>query len=274
MCVQLLLILSVVSYHVVEGLQIFQDQFKIPAVPNALGQRYHVETHKGSLGLNKLRKLISLPLQHDQCGRSFLTQLETVVDASASDTGALDAHADGSSKTLTCAGLTASYAPELKGWLVTDKQFFPKLFGHASNKLIAKELEISFTPMEGSSFFISVPNDRDGVVFSTDAMVFFVLRLDLIVHVSFRMTNNKHSRNEYELICVREACRNIRTTVDYLLHEDYASQFHTSLSKLIEGYNDESSQPSSVLDRHFVNSRRSDVSAMETDARICLLKGL
>jgi len=104
---------------------------------------------------------------------------------------------------------------------------------------------------------------------------FFVLRLDLAVHISFKMFQKKITgRRQYELTCSRETCKNIRTTVDHFLHEEYARQFHTSLSMLIEGYDDESSQTSLVLDSYFVKSRKSDARAMESNERRCLLKDI
>lgn len=225
--------------------------------------RYDLKTHRNALGLNKQIKLTSKPLQDNACHSTFLNVLH---DSAASRSP---------TSTLACAGVSASYVNNegIEGWLVTDTSFFPELFGHGrSSKILNKYyIDTLQTGAGRDDTTLFVKSHDEGLIVSTDAMIFFVLRLDLDVQVHFTVNHGSH-RQTYELGCskAKGQCQHIQSTVTAYFDDAYLAGFVTSLSKTIDGYAD---VPDSGIDKHFVASFQPAVQALEPDKRIKLIKG-
>lgn len=101
---------------------------------------------------------------------------------------------------------------------------------------------------EGARTTIHIWVVNDGVVISRDAVIFFALRLDLSVHIQFRVVKRGMAYS-YELACVRGGCESIQSIVDHFLVAEYAHRFHDSLKVWICGYTNDRFDHEDLVDR-------------------------
>ena len=243
-----------------ESLNVFKD-----ALPDITSEKLKA-TLRAKLELPNKSNLPILPLE--KCRSS----LERSFNAAAeiSDAGNWMFTDPLRDPNIRCEGFDADYVPEKEGWLVIDPGFFPKFFGHKQFKTVLNPHYISaLTSREDGKSSIHVQDHEDGIVLSRDSALFFILRLDLKVHVAFKVRHIR-SKVDEKLTCLPADCAAIRATVNYFLSEDYAPHFHANLASLIFGYEE---FPEISFDKGFVKEHISDVQAMNSEKRKDLIKG-
>ena len=206
---------------------------------------------KSFMDFPKNLAVISLPLE--KCFTTFQDQLLSGED-------------------IICGDCTATFQTDRQGWLVTDPKFFVELFGQGRPQITDKKLPLSthyvnaLTVKEDARTTIHISVVNDGVVISRDAVIFFALRLDLSVHIQFRVVKRGMAYS-YELACVRGGCESIQSIVDHFLVAEYAHRFHDSLKVSICGYTNDRFDHEDLVDRG-----ASIVRSLEKDVRAGLIQ--